>query len=129
MIFILLKTEGSATLGAVESESQNISELMMKGLMFSMSQGISDVGPFVEKVKDLKNLTELRVTPTNTIKKDSESQMDADELACIKSKLKTTTRRHLRVWMLSGLFNHFWLKKAVIVVMEQNPVIPLRLLV
>jgi methyl-accepting chemotaxis protein len=92
MIFILLKTEGSATLGAVESESQNISELMMKGLMFSMSQGISDVGPFVEKVKDLKNLTELRVTPTNTIKKDSESQMDADELACIKSKLKTTTQ-------------------------------------
>jgi methyl-accepting chemotaxis protein len=96
MIFILLTTEGNSNASMAKSESQNIGELIMKSITFSMSQGTNEVAPFIDKIKDLNNLTELKVTPTNIIKKESESRMDKDELATLNTKQKT---------IIQGTFN------------------------
>jgi len=89
MIFILLKTEDISITNMAKSESQNISELINKSISFSMSQGTSDVTPLINKIKDLNNLSELKVAPTDIIKKDQESKMDSRELEVIKTKQKT----------------------------------------
>jgi methyl-accepting chemotaxis protein len=92
MLFILLRTEGHDTLNAAESESQKISELINKEIKFSMSHGGNEVAPFMETVKDLQNLSELRVIPTDIINKGSESKMDNEERSLVNSKQKSTFR-------------------------------------
>ncbi len=86
MIIVLLVQEGDSKLNSTRQEVHNVSQLMIKSISFAMSQGSSEVKPYIEKVKDTENLVELRVIPSDKVKSGSQSQMDQDELAVLKSK-------------------------------------------
>ena len=86
MIFVSVTLEGNSKKEATKQEVHNISQLMIKSISFAMSQGSSDVLPYIEKVKDTENLAELRVIPSNKVKSGSEDKMDKDELTALNSK-------------------------------------------
>ena len=86
MIVVLLVQESDSKLNSTRQEVHNVSQLMIKSISFAMSQGSSEVKPYIEKVKDTENLVELRVIPSDKVKSGSQAQMDQDELAVLKSK-------------------------------------------
>ncbi len=86
MIIVLITQESSSKLVSTRQEVHNVSQLMIKSLYFVMAEGITDVSPYIEKVKDTKNLVELKVIPSSKIKSGSEEKMDENELAVFKSK-------------------------------------------
>jgi len=86
MMAILLTTETNSKIELVNESVENLSNILIKSIRFSMAEGINNIAPYVEKVKDTHNLQELRITPTNKIKSDSESKMDAEELAVLRTR-------------------------------------------
>ncbi|MCX6169887.1 MAG: methyl-accepting chemotaxis protein [Ignavibacteriales bacterium] len=86
LIIVLLVLESNSKINSMRQEVHNASQLMIKSISFAMSQGSSDVGPYIQKVKDTENLVELRVTPSDKVKSGSEEKMDQDERAALKSK-------------------------------------------
>lgn len=83
---VLIINERNSKLNSTKDDAYGISQLMLKSINFSMLQGNSDVGPFIENVKDIKNLADLQVIPTDKIKKGSENRMDKAELSVLNSK-------------------------------------------
>jgi methyl-accepting chemotaxis protein len=74
-------------LNSMEKQSQDYTQIylddlektLMHSLTFAMSQGLTDVTPFVQKVKQIDNLRDLTILPINRIKAKSEERMDAIE--------------------------------------------------
>lgn len=85
-LLVLVFNQRSSTINTVEEESENLSHVIVNSISFSMAQGLTDVSPYIEKLKTTKNLAELRITPTDKIKAGSESKMDKDELAALNSR-------------------------------------------
>lgn len=83
---ILIINESNSKLNSRKDDTYGISQLMLKSISFSMLQGNSEVEPFIEKVKGIKNLAELRIIPTNKVMKGSENRMDKSELSVLHSK-------------------------------------------
>lgn len=90
MLIILVTNQKSSKLDSAGQENHNLSQVIINSISFAMAQGATDVEPYIEKLKTTKNLAELRITPTNKITADSESKMDKDELAVLKSKNQIT---------------------------------------
>jgi len=86
MLLILLNQERKSTVESTREDITSLAEMISLSANFSMSQGLTDIKPFVEKFKGLDNFTELRLLPTDKIKAGSESQMDKIELDVLKSK-------------------------------------------
>jgi methyl-accepting chemotaxis protein len=85
MIFILLTRERKSTIESTRNDIENLSEMISVSAHFTMSQGVTDIHPFVEKFRSLQNFTELRLTPADIIKTGSEKSMDKAELEVLKS--------------------------------------------
>ncbi len=85
-IIALLSNERRAKLNSTDQSVHSLSQTLIKSITFDMSQGMTDVGPYIEKVKDTPDLSELRVTPTDKIKSGSESKMDKIELDVVNFK-------------------------------------------
>lgn len=86
MVIVLLTREQNQKKESTKEEVRNISQLITKSIVFAMSQGTTDISPYIEKTKDLNNLKELRVIPTNSIKENSENLMDEKEKEVLKQK-------------------------------------------
>ena len=85
--FILLnvnqtKSEKEST----RQETENISSVFINSLKFAMSNGATDVSPFVENVKNTPNLVQLRINPTDRVRAGSEAKLDKDEQGVIALK-------------------------------------------
>ncbi len=90
MITILLTQDESSKMRSTDAEVHSISRLMVNSISYSMSQGISDIKPFLGSVKGLKNLADLRVIPSDIVKAGSEAGMDADERSVLQSMATRT---------------------------------------
>ena len=78
-LFILLYlTESSAK----ENKKLGLKEfgtLMSESITFAMSEGSTDVKPFIEHASKIENIAELRIIPSNLISEGSEKKMDPEE--------------------------------------------------
>ncbi len=73
----------------LKTSSDTIHELnqsMKESIVFSMSQGVTDVKPFIERMKAIKNIKELRIIPTESIDGNQAKTMDQQEKSVVKSK-------------------------------------------
>jgi methyl-accepting chemotaxis protein len=70
----------------------DLDKTIMRSLTFAMGQGLTDVSPFVQKVKQMENLRDLSIFPKNRIKANSEEKMDAIE----REVLRTNTGKVFR---------------------------------
>ncbi len=73
----------------LKTSSDTIHELnqsMRESIIFSMSQGVTDVMPFIERMKAIKNIKELRIIPTESIDSEQAGTMDQQEKSVAKSK-------------------------------------------
>jgi methyl-accepting chemotaxis protein len=57
----------------------DLEETLTHSLTFAMSQGLTDVSPYIQKIKQIKHIRELTVVPLDKIKANSEQKMDATE--------------------------------------------------
>ena len=72
-----------------ETSNNSVHELnqsMEEALTFAMAEGITDVQPFIERMKAVQNIKELRILPTNAIDAESAARMDDKEKEVVKSK-------------------------------------------
>lgn len=83
MLFLLLqKTEERQRLKVKESVEE-ISTVIEQSIIFSMEQGSNDISPFIEKAKQIKNVKELQIIPTDKVIAGNENSMDQKEKEAI----------------------------------------------
>lgn len=73
----------------ISSANDNIHELtqsLKEAVIFSMAQGVTEVHPFIDQMKKVENIKELRITPTKVIDTDKAEQMDDQEKTVENSK-------------------------------------------
>ncbi|MGD8777517.1 MAG: methyl-accepting chemotaxis protein [Ignavibacteria bacterium] len=58
---------------------QELGATMVESISFAMSEGSTDVTPYVEQVSKQENLAELRIIPSNFVYENNESKMDEIE--------------------------------------------------
>jgi methyl-accepting chemotaxis protein len=76
--FLLVRQQQSSARER-EDSVQRVRELLVGSLTYSMTQGITDVLPFIEQSKKLRGLRDLRVVPSDAIKAGSSKQLDSVE--------------------------------------------------
>ncbi len=86
MLFILFLNESSSQMSSAEEEVKTVQQTLIKSITFAMSQGTTDIHPFIEKMQKTEGFAELRILPTDKITKGSEAKMDAEELKVLSSK-------------------------------------------
>ena len=86
MLFILLTQERKSTVASTSNDINDLAEMVAMSATYNMSQGVTDIHPFIEKFKSLPNFAELRLIPTNKISDGSEKEMDNAEREVLNSK-------------------------------------------
>lgn len=85
LIIFLIYSENSK----LESADETIHELnksMKESITFSMSQGVTDVEPFIERMKSIENIKELRIIPSELISAEAAKKMDTEEQKVLSTK-------------------------------------------
>ena len=85
LIVFLIFSEKSKITSANESIHE-LNQSMKEAILFSMAQGVTDVNPFIDRMKSIKNIKELRIIPTELIDSDKAKNMDEQEKTVSKSK-------------------------------------------
>jgi len=75
---MLIRSESNMTHTA-EQNVTDINSLLTNSINFAVGEGITDIGPLIESLKEIHDLKEIRLIPSNVIYEDSESRMDEDE--------------------------------------------------
>ena len=73
----------------LNSANNTINELdqsMRESIIFSMSQGVTDVAPFIERMKSIKAIKELRIIPTKIINEEKAKNINTAEQNVINTK-------------------------------------------
>jgi|GEM_PF-2720204 len=86
MIFVLLTQEKNSKLESTKEQAENITDMLGESAKFSMSQGITDIEPFVKKFKHLENVAELELHSSNVVRSGAEKELDDTELTVLKTK-------------------------------------------
>lgn len=86
MLVILLTREKNREMARAEQEVQDFTSLIVNAIKFSMIGGNSDVEPLIKRVSNVGNTRELRLVPSDLVRKGSESRMDAVERQSIQTK-------------------------------------------
>lgn len=79
------------TLNKIQAENytqlylNDLEETLTHSLTFAMSQGLTDVSPYIQKIKQIKHIHDLRVIPLDKMKANSEQKMDVTERNVISS--------------------------------------------
>ena len=84
LIFLLNNTE-SREKSKVKESVDEISDVVSQSIIFSMEQGINEIQPFIDQTKQIKDVKELRIIPSDKITKGSENLMDSNERTAISS--------------------------------------------
>lgn len=84
-LFILLYITESAATENKKLELKEFSAIMAESITFAMSEGSTDVTPFIERASKIENIAELRIIPSDLISEGSEEEMDSDESTVVKN--------------------------------------------
>lgn len=84
-LFILLYLTESAATENKKLELKEFSTIMAESITFAMSEGSTDVTPFIERASKIENIAELRIIPSDLISDGSEKEMDKEEINVVKN--------------------------------------------
>ncbi len=90
MLVILLRDVEQSQKSEIKKNVNETSEAISQSIKFCMEQGINDVSDYIKRAKNIENVRELRIIPTDKIEAGSEKQMDQEEkniLISRKSKI------------------------------------------
>jgi methyl-accepting chemotaxis protein len=76
---ILRSRDEARVYQATQEQVVQQSDLLVKTLALALSQGITDVNPFVEAVAKTKHVADVRVRPSSLVKPEGEASMDTVE--------------------------------------------------
>ncbi len=85
-LVFLLSQEEHQRKAKTKENVQEISSMMIRSIKFSMGEGISDVKPLIENLKDQPNISDVRIIPVDKIEANSEASMDQEEKSVLASK-------------------------------------------
>lgn len=85
MIVAIQWQSENSILKITETNGDASEELISRSLTFAMASGVTDITPFIERLKGVPNLTELHIIPANVIKPNSESRFDDIEANVFKT--------------------------------------------
>lgn len=85
LIVFLIFSE-AAKLKTANDSIHELNESMKESIMFSMSQGVTDIKPFVERMKVIDNIKELRIIPTEAIDEKQSKELDEQEKEVARTK-------------------------------------------
>ncbi|MFO7445554.1 MAG: methyl-accepting chemotaxis protein [Ignavibacteriaceae bacterium] len=86
MIFVLLTKEEKTKTDKAKQSVSELSDAITQSIIYAMGEGVTDIQPFIERSKKIKNIKELRIISTDKITAGSEASMDSREKAAIVSK-------------------------------------------
>ncbi len=86
MFILLLNKEESLKIEKTKQNVHELSEILRESITFSMSGGVTDVTPFIQQMKKIGNIRELRVIPTNLVRANSEVKLNAEESEVLQSR-------------------------------------------
>ncbi len=79
-VFIaLLNRSSNRELALAERNTREIKDILIKSTLFSMNEGVTDVTPLINMLKQIPNMQEVRIIPADAIEAGSEDRMDATE--------------------------------------------------
>lgn len=78
-LIILLYLTESASIENKKNELKEFSILMRESISFAMSEGTTEVEPFIERASKIPNIINLRIIPSDKISEGNETEMDMDE--------------------------------------------------
>lgn len=82
---MLIKSE-SNMMETAEKNVNDINTLITNSLLFAVSEEITSVDPYIDMLKDIPELKEVRLIPSDAVTEDSEISMDPQEKEVFKSK-------------------------------------------
>ena len=94
--FILTVSTGNQTQTSTQMFLEDIEQTLIHSLTFAMGQGLTDCKAYIQKVKQIENVRDLAVLPRNSIRSNSEEQMDATERAVLSTKESKSFREIFR---------------------------------
>lgn len=89
LIVFLIFSEKSK-INSVGKSIRQIDQSVKESLVFSMSHGVTNVTPYIETMKKIDGIEELRITPTEIINKNKAKSLDESEKNAIVSNEKIT---------------------------------------
>lgn len=78
MLFLVTQTE-TTELEQVQLAVSEFNSLLEKSLIFSMGEGVTDIEPYLEDLRGLPNIRDIRVVASDLITENSEQMMDEVE--------------------------------------------------
>ena len=81
---MLVKSETSM-MDTAENNVNDINTLIVNSVNFAVGEGITSVEPYIEMLKDVSDLKEVRLIPSNVVREDSEILMDDEEKLAFNS--------------------------------------------
>ncbi|MBK7632407.1 MAG: HAMP domain-containing protein [Ignavibacteriales bacterium] len=84
-LFVFLIVSEKSKMASANDSIHELNKSMREAIYFSMSQGVTDVKPFIDRMKSIKNIKELRIIPTELIDSDKAKKLDEQEKAVSKS--------------------------------------------
>ena len=64
-LLVLLYLTQSTSIENKKNELKEFSTIMAESITFAMSEGSTDVSPFIERTSKIPNISELRIIPSN----------------------------------------------------------------
>jgi methyl-accepting chemotaxis protein len=84
VIFLILSE--NAKVASANDSIHELNQSIKESIVFSMAQGVTDIKPFIEKMQTIKNIKELRITPTAHIDEKQSLNLNEDEKQVEASK-------------------------------------------
>jgi len=85
-LVILLEQSNSRELTNAEENIREIKDILHKSITFSMGEGVTSVEPYSDMMREIKNIREIRVIPTELIDDSHSHEMDEQEQLVLNSK-------------------------------------------
>ncbi len=85
LLFVLFMHTKNREVTTANETSEEVNTIIKESLIFSMAEGTTDVSPYIDALQTINNLAELRVTVSNLIHENGESEMDALERDVLQS--------------------------------------------
>lgn len=85
LIFIIYYSQ-ETKLESAKEIAREINQTMKYSILFSMGEGVTNVEPFIERVKNLDNVAEVRIIPTKIINESKAENMNQFEKEVAKTK-------------------------------------------
>ncbi|MEJ2635083.1 MAG: methyl-accepting chemotaxis protein [Calditrichia bacterium] len=84
-LLLLLNRSTKRIVLDAEENVRELKNILVNSTVFSMGEGITSIDPFIKMLKENPKIREIRLIPANSIRENSQNQMDADESEVFQS--------------------------------------------